>query len=60
MATIYIVARAETDNALYMSKHVVSTTSFVSWPETWTPVGVTSVVRPAIAEAFNGKLALAT
>ena len=43
-ATIYIVARAETDNGLYMSKHVVSTTSFVSWPEAWTPVGVTSVV----------------
>ena len=60
MATIYIVARAETDNALYMSKHVVSTTSFLSWPEAWTPVGVRSVVRPAIAEAFNGKLALAT
>ena len=59
-ATIYIVARAETDNGLYMSKHVVSTTSFVSWPEAWTPVGVTSVVRPALAEAFNGKLALAT
>jgi hypothetical protein len=35
-ATIYIVARAETDNGLYMSKHVVSTTSFVSWPESWT------------------------
>ena len=60
MATIYIVARAESDSSLYMTKHVVATTSFVSWPEAWTPVGVTSVVRPAIAEAFNGKLALAT
>ncbi len=58
-AAIYVVARAE-DDALYMSKHVVADTSFFSWPEPWTAVGVTSVVRPSLSEAFDTKLALAT
>jgi len=29
------------------------------WPEEWTPLGISSPSRPAMSEAFNGKLALA-
>jgi hypothetical protein len=57
-ATIYIVARAE-DNALYFSKYHVSSNDNSSWTEAWTPLGINSSVKSALAVAFNGKLALA-
>ena len=56
---IYLVARGE-DNALYFTKRPISSTDASSWVEPWSPMGISSSVQPALAAAFNGKLALAT